>query len=33
MSKTELHKGILKKVDTEGLSAEDWIKQCGEKKD
>ena len=33
MSETELHKGIIKKVDTGGLSTEDQIKQYGEKKD
>ena len=27
MSDIELHKGIIKKIDTEGLSVEDWVKQ------
>ena len=31
MSEIELHKGIIKKVDTEGLSVEDWIKRYVDK--
>ena len=31
MSEIELHKGIIKKVDTGGLSTEDWIKQYVDK--
>jgi hypothetical protein len=27
MSEVELHKGIIKKVDTKGLNVKDWIKQ------